>query len=128
MSAPDLKIGSIVYHFDQNHRVYEDDKGNKTSSPNYRKYFIPLKIESETKQSWITQYGYKVPKKGEGSIRKVRIDTRGQFHGTFFLTNEAVQEDIWMHDHKYKIQRALENVWDVTTLKKVAEIIGYKGE
>ena len=35
-----MKIGDKVWIFDSNHRIYEDENGNRTVSPWFRGYFI----------------------------------------------------------------------------------------
>lgn len=51
-----LSIGSIVYLFDPNHRVYPKDENGRNkwgSNPIYREHFVPVVITGETARSWI---------------------------------------------------------------------------
>jgi hypothetical protein len=49
-------VGSRLYYFDQNRRVYEMN-GIKKSSPFREGYFIPIKVVSETDKEIICEYG-----------------------------------------------------------------------
>src|SRR5690348_13336803 len=76
-----LAVGSTIWVFDCNRRVYaKDGRGG----PIYREHWRPVKIASETSRSWITDWGQKVPKKGE-------------HHGVCF-TEKEVDDKSWVED------------------------------
>lgn len=98
-----LGIGSTIWIFDRTRRVYPE--------PLYREHWRPVTIEGETSRSWVTSwYGKKVPK-------------RGPRQGIAF-TEAEVEADVWVHDHRYKIVRMVEQC-EVETLKAIAQAVGY---
>jgi hypothetical protein len=107
-----LKVGDVLYNFDGNRRFYE----NRHSAPVYSRHFEAHEIEGETKQSWIMRYGKKVNKKTLAS--SCQYGDRGYF------TKSAMEADIWLHDHRHKIVRLVENI-EVEKLKQIAAIVGY---
>lgn len=104
-----LGIGSTIWIFDQNRRVYRDNR----SRPVYREYWRPIKITSETTRSWITEWGQKIPKKGE-------------HHGVCF-TEKEVDDKSWVEENRYKISEAVNRMRDAETLRAVAKLAGYDG-
>jgi hypothetical protein len=104
-----LSFGSIVYVFDENHRVYPEDK-SVSSNPIYREYFRPMKIVGETTRSWLLSNGMKVSKKTLVGI---------------YPNEAAVNQACWVHEHKWKIIRKTENIRDYETLRKLADLVGY---
>ena len=105
-----LKVGSTVWIFDENHRVYQrDEKGRQYGGPIYREHFVPRKIASETSRSWIV-CGEKYDKK----------TLRG-----LYVTKDQIDLKCWENVHRYKIVRAVEHSCDAKTLKAIAELIGY---
>lgn len=105
-----------IWVFDSNYRVYEDDAGNRTMSPNYRKQWRKCEVVGETSRSWIVRhYGeLKVPK------------NRALITSGWVAFSEAEVDDmVFKHDHGYKIAEAVRSV-NASTLRKVAELIGYK--
>lgn len=115
-----FKIGDKVYTFDSNRRVYPTDK-TISSGPIYREHFVLQEIVGETTQSWIVGYhGWTVETRACTKHKK-------KAERPNIYTKEQVEEQIYIHDHSYKIQDALRNV-DYKTLKAVADLIGYKGD
>ena len=104
-----LAVGSTIWVFDGNRRIYaKDGRGG----PIYREHWRPAKITSETSRSWITDWGQKVPKKGERP-------------GVCF-TEKEVDEKSWVEDNHYKISDAVNRVRDHETLRAIAKLVGYE--
>lgn len=117
IGCPDLLgVGSTVWIFDENRRVYpKAEKGRLWASggPIYREHWTPAKIISETSRSWITdRWDRKVPKKGD--------------HPGVCFTQKEVDDAVWMNDHKYKVAKAVERCRDVEAMKAIARIVGYE--
>ena len=109
-----IEVGSSVWLFDINRRVYVDDAGNKTSSPVWRHHWRECLIVGETSRSWILDYfETKIPKKGFDE-RKVCFSMKD------------VLDQVWVHDNRYKIELAIRDL-SLKKLRKVATVIGYKG-
>ena len=104
-----LSVGSIVYVFNENNRVYPKD-GGISASPIYREYFQPMKIVGKTTRSWLLSNGIKIPKKTLAGI---------------YIDETAVDQACWVHDHKWKIIRKAESVRDYETLRKLADLVDY---
>ena len=124
-----LGLGSVVWHFDPNRRVYDYPRGFRVAGPARRPQWVEWEIRGETSRSWIAvrkdskitdaadlgAYGAKIPKKATAeNARKMG----------FVLTAQDVEDDVWQHEHRYRVVTALEQA-DVATLRKVAELIGY---
>ena len=108
-----------VWQYDYNYRVYKNDDGSESSSPNYRQQWRKHEVVEETSRSWVLDNGVKVPKNG-----KKIVDRGGMIMG-FAFSEEEVDAKVFVHDHGHKIAEALRKV-DATTLRKVAELIGYE--
>lgn len=116
-----LKVGDTIHKFDINHRVYaRDANGRATSGAIYAEFFVPFVIKGETKQSWLTGY------RGETRVNKKTLKESGKngFGGHQWFTDDGKAAQLWLHDHRQHIIRALEN-GTVDQLKRVAEIVGY---
>ena len=104
-------IGKKIWIMDQNHRVYrKDEKGRSIGGPIWREYWGEVEITGETKLSWLTSWGQKIPKKGGYGIA---------------FTEEEVNRLAYVEENKYRISDAVRNL-EYDKLKQVAEIIGYK--
>jgi len=118
LTTPAPKVGSsaLVRHvwiFDNNRRIYPPaPKGRLWASggPIYRDHWVKHEVTGETRVSYITKYGGKVPKKGG--------------YG-YALTIDEVEDDVWLHDHRHKIAKLVGEIQDVALLRKVAEAAGY---
>lgn len=103
-----------VWIFDINRRVYPPAQKGKIwadGGPIYREHWVKHEVTGETRVSWITRYGAKVPKKGGPGIA---------------LSLTEVEDAVWLHDHKYKIARCIELIRDASLLRAVADAAGYK--
>lgn len=111
-------IGQTVWVFDPNRRVYRKNAaGCGFGAPVYREHFRPIVISGETSRSWTVGDGrwqIKIPKAG-GAVR-----------GNIFMTEAAVNDDVWIKEHKYRIESLVGRLTDVETLRKVAALIGYE--
>ena len=117
--APAVTVGSTVWWFDPNRRVYvKDEKGYRTGSPIYREHWRRTTIVSETRMSWVTKDGNKISK----SDRRMR-DSMGLKAVVFSLAE--VDADCWINDNRYKVAERVRDCKDVDVLKRIAEIVGY---
>jgi hypothetical protein len=114
----EIGIGSTVWVFDENHRVYaRDANGRAPGGPIYREHWVPVTITSETRVSWvINRWDKKLPKKRPAGYRP-----------RYCVSQAEIDEECWADDYRYAIVRHVE--WcDPATLRKVAELVGYKPE
>jgi hypothetical protein len=110
-SNPMLGIGSTIWMFDINRRVYPKPRSEYSGGPIYREHWRPVTIEGETSRSWVTSwYGKKVPK-------------RGKSQGIAF-TEAEVEADVWAKEHRSKIVRMVERC-EIETLKVIAKAVCY---
>ena len=107
------KIMRDVWVFDINYRVYQkDENGRSYGSPIWREHWRKQKILGDTKRSWITYGGAKIPKKGGKGIA---------------FSEEEIDRAAYVYDHKYKIAESVKAIGDFDMLKKIADLIGYRG-
>jgi hypothetical protein len=100
-----IGIGSTVWVFDINHRVYTKPH----SHPDYRQYWVERKVTGETSRSWCIGYR-KCPKKGP--------------HNGYSFTEQEVDDDVWSVAERHKIIRVVERC-DIATLRSVAAVLSY---
>ena len=113
-----MKVGDKVYRFDGNVRHY--DRPGFSGKCVYEKHFVEHEIVGETKLSWITDKGgFKISKR-DGTCPKAM-----QFAGRGFFTFDQMHDDIWRHEHRYKIERLMSQA-SAGQLRKVADILGYQ--
>jgi hypothetical protein len=113
-----FEVGQRVWKFDENHRVYTEPASGDIwgGGPIYSEHFIPYFVhaieglcyvigpEAENRR-WANSYGFA---KAERE----------------FLSDASKDDQIWAHDHRYKIARMVDRA-DVPTLRRVAEVVGY---
>jgi putative ribosome biogenesis GTPase RsgA len=100
---------------DENRRIYQDDKGNKTSTPNERHYWVECEVVSETSRSYIVKY------RGETKVPKNRELIVGDWVA---FSQEEVDAKVFKATHAYKIAEKVRSL-DAMKLKQVAELIEY---
>lgn len=103
-------IGSTIWIFDINRRVYRKDT---SGHPIWREHWRPEVIAGETSRSWITKLGKKVPKKG--------YDAR-----SVAFSQEAIDRAAFIHDNAYRIGEAVGRLEDHDLLQQIAALINYK--
>ncbi len=116
LDANAIGIGSTVWIFDQNRRVYR--KTGSSRGPVWREHWRPEKIIGETSRSWIVGQGWnetKIPKKG--------WNPRAVCFGEAEIDRQA-----FVVEHAYRISDLVRRLDDYDTLKKIAEMVGYKAE
>lgn len=123
MNAPepkvDLRVGGHVWHFEPNRRVYRQPEPGRRypdGGPIYREHWHLVEITGETARSWVTVYG-KCPKKGP--------------HYGFAFSDEEVDDDVFDNENRHRIAALVghrDGRVPAATLRKIAEIIGYKPE
>lgn len=117
MRGDDLKIGSTVWIFDEDHRVYPKDK-RFGSGPIYREHFRPEIIDGETRTSWLI--GSKQWRKSDW----IRINKKNP---QCCVSIEEVEGRVWAQEHRHRILQ-LAQTSDYETLRKIAELVGYKSD
>lgn len=110
-TTPEVGIGSTVWKFNANRRRYGADR----LSPIYREHWEPRKIVGETSRSWILDgpWGEKIPKKRAERDSLAYSET--EINGHCFV--EA---------YRYRIAQEVQRCVDVTKLRAIAEIVGWK--
>jgi hypothetical protein len=125
-----MKIGDPVWIYDSNRRVYQsDDKGRSYGIPIYREHWREHFIIGETRVSWIVSMGRDF-KPGERPWCEVKIPkkpTDAKRTGIAYSADELAAH-CWMNDHRYSLMRKIEYCTDPATLRKIADLIGYRPE
>ena len=120
----DVKVGDTVYYYNANHRIYEDDQGNKTHGPNERLMWIPIKIVGETPQTFLVEM--------DGYINKVTGELKGRYYGSarygwsIVLTKQGVEDTLWLRTERYKMSDMVKDCTDVNKLKQIQSILEAK--
>lgn len=114
MAPMNLQIGSTVWFFDINRRIYPKD-GGIGRRPIWREHWRPEKISSETSRSWVTEWDRKIPKKGPLP------------HGVA-ICEEEIQRLGFIEEHRWRIAEHVRSVRDYDTLRMIADLCGYKAE
>lgn len=123
-----IGIGSKVWLFDLNRRIYPPKKPCEAygrGGPIWREYWNPdnpCTIVAETRDSWVTKSGYKIPKKDPSVTRP---DKRTGWTRAVAWSLEEIDELAWAHDHCHQIAERVRQC-DVKTLREVAKLVGYK--
>jgi hypothetical protein len=107
---------NFVWIFDINRRVYAPKElGRLYSSgpPIWREHWRKCAITGETKRSWITEWGRKIPKTGH--------DPR-----SVCFSEEEIDRMAWIVDNRHRLARYIESITDFDKMKQVAEIVGYQ--
>jgi len=108
-----LGIGSKIWVYDENKRVYVDDAGNKTNSPNPRHYWRECEIVGENKTSWIAGYHDEI---------KINKKTLASRHQIAYSLDE-IERWLFVHYHRFALIDALRYCTDCDKLKAIAKIL-----
>ncbi|MCK9599664.1 MAG: hypothetical protein M0R06_11530 [Sphaerochaeta sp.] len=111
----DLQIGETIYIFDGNFRVYPKDGGACI----YSEHFRPYTIVSETDKEYVCDYG--IINKRSGMFKR-----NPRYKPQHIFTEAQKNDSVFQQAHSYKISEDVRRL-DATMLRKVAELIGYKG-
>lgn len=119
VKVAEVTVGSTVWWFDPNRRVYATDAtGHRAGPPIYHEHWCETTIVSETRASWTTKDRQKILKSDR------RIHDRYGIKAVKFSRAE-VDADVWVHDNRRAIVDAIAAIGDVEKLKRIAEIVGY---
>jgi len=100
-----------VWLFNNNRRIYPPAPPRKlwaSSGPIYREHWEKHDVIGQTSRSWITKYAGKIPKLGG--------------HGIAF-TEQEVNDDVWIHDNRHLIARAVNENKNAETLREIAKLL-----
>lgn len=115
-----IRAGDRLWRFDINRRKY--DGHGFSARIIYAEHFTPHTITGETTRSWLIDDAFGHSTKVSKS--ELREAGRNGFGGYQWFTDQGREDDIWLHEHRHKIIRMIDTA-DGTTLRKVAEVIGY---
>lgn len=106
----DLRIGSEVYVFDGNRRVYDRaPDGRSIGDSIYREHFYKVKIDGETPRKWKAGW--------HEAFKKNPYETG-------FYTAEMVEDAVWKKQHAPRIRQIIYTA-NASQLRAIAEILGY---
>jgi len=117
MTAPILPDKPThIWVFDVNRRVYpKKEPGEISRSPVYREHWVMREIVGETTRSWLI-----------GSERApAKVPKRGADPRRFLFSEKDVDDNVWVNDHCYRIERLIPTL-SPEKLRQVAELIGYE--
>jgi hypothetical protein len=117
-----FEIGQRVWRFDINRREYASAGRFGGGGPIYSKHFEERYVRGIEGRSYLIGYPQR-ERDGFPYADKVGF----QKAESTFVTDAEKDDDIWRHDHRYKIVRLIETC-DGATLRRVAATIGYQTE
>jgi hypothetical protein len=105
-----------VWVFDENRRVYPAKApGGLSGAPIYREHWVKHLIIGETTRSWLIGSEW----------APAKVSKRGADPRRFLFSEKDVDDNVWAHDHRYKIERLILTL-SPEKLRQVAELIGYE--
>lgn len=118
----EIKIGTTLWEFDENRRVYRD-KSYGGGGIIYRGHFKEMRIYDQTHGTWLVE---SLTGGHRGSINKktLREPSKGGRPGNQYYTPQAMEDQVWLHDHRHKVIDALRNA-PADVCRQVAELLGY---
>ncbi len=123
-----LKVGSPIWIFDANHRVYPRD-GGMHSSPIWREHWRKHVIVGETRVSWLVG---RHPKDGWPAKINKRKLANGELKNGALASKADVDAECFVHDHAYMIGQAVQRlsggIRAAETLRQIAALVGYEAE
>jgi hypothetical protein len=123
-----IDLGSTVWEFDDTIRQYTERRNMFSGDIIFRAKFRERIVVGETPRSWIVGYYMgsgdnrqlrevgKMPKSGKVSKERVRA---------VFYTKQAMEDAIFINDHRHKLAEFVRRVDDADVLRKVADLVGY---
>lgn len=126
-----MQIGDKVWVFNDNKRLYKDDKGNDLDRCWYRGHFEEKYIIlGENKQNWII--GHKDLKSTDKICLKVNkkdLVVKGYALGKkLYLSEEEIDQACWMEENKYNLLDKLRYINDYEIFKQIEKLINYKSK
>lgn len=107
----EIAVGSVVFVYDQNRRVY----GSSLSGPSPRHHYRAEQVVGETSRSWLTGYAHRPDKHPKADPRAL--------HGL-----DDVEDALWVSSHRYRISRKIDAISDADKLRAIAKLIGFEPE
>lgn len=109
----EIAVGSTVYVFDVNRRVYDRSSG-ATSAPIYREHFKPETVTGETSRSWVVGRTW--------SAKKIDKKTRAGIYD-----EQGVNEACEVYELMPLIYRAMHGADQVLTLDQLRQLAAWLG-
>lgn len=109
-----IRIGSTLWQFDDNVRVYRADR----SGPVYREHFRSFQVVGETPQSWIVGAGFKM----KVSKKDLKQAGRNGYSGHRWFTAEGMEDEIYREENKQRIADEIRSV-PAATLRRVDALL-----
>ena len=112
-----MKVGDPIWLFNVNRRVYTREPGRPYGGGLiYREHWEVRKITGETSRSWLVA-------RWERDTKPTKVPKKG-LHPGWAFTQQEVDLDCWLHEHRVKILREAERASDLVLIK-VARVLGY---
>lgn len=116
MSAEAIGIGTRVWYFDHNRRVY----GTDNSRPIFERHFQPWIIVGEEGRSWLLE-SEGGPYAAKGKVGKTSLLKK-------YCTDAERESRIWLNAHRGRLTDAVRRCSDLPTLREIARLVGYSEE
>ncbi len=114
-----VEVGSTVWVYDGNHRVYKEGRGG----PVWREHWVPRKIAAATTRSWVMDRALWVVGKDVWKIPK-----HGPSPWWVMFSQAQVDDAVWVHEHANRISEAVQAEKTPSVLRQIAQLVGYREE
>lgn len=130
MTTEEIKIGTRLWCFDTNHRIYEKEDDGRSSSgssggPIYEKYFRERYVVGENKKSWLVSHDKTDSPEDHWVIKvsKVTMCAKSRYCiGTNYYTDQQKDDMVFLDKHKHNTIDAIRNI-SAPLLKQVMEVL-----
>lgn len=112
-----IKIGSPVWIFDINHRVYRKGPDGRSlgGGPIWREHWVKYEVIGETSRSWIV---------GHDSYERCKVSKKGHSTDVCFSEME-IDRAAYVHDNARHIADMVLRCRDWEVLTKIAALVGF---
>ncbi len=115
-----IGIGSTVWVFDINHRVYH--KNGERHRLIWREHWRPRKIVADTRVSWILDDSPWRP----ANATRVPKKNASTYH--FAFSEDDINERAYVNEHRHRIGDLVRSIDNADLLRQVAALVGYEAK
>ncbi len=114
----EIGIGTRLWKFDENRRVYRKRHG----SPVFSEHFTPGVVTGETKGTWSVGHNSGAGRTVRVNKRTLREPANGDYSGHQWFTDAGRDDAVWAHERRREIVRLVDTC-DVPTLRQIATLL-----
>lgn len=116
---PELRVGSKLWWFDENRRVYPDTD-SWSRGPIWSEHWREVEVVGETKRSWLVGTDWRPLKLPKAAFRN------GACPRGWARERHQIVELAWVNRHRSRIGQLVAACQDAVTLREIARLVGYE--